>query len=84
MKEAKDTQNTAGTTAGAPGNRIATRQAEATSSETLSDLEATENPSVLESDSTGEGQPSSTVSPDGPPEANRSGRTRGSDKGGPM
>jgi len=83
MKEAKDT-GAAGAAAGATGNKIAERKAEATSSETLSDLEATENTSVLENDSTGEGRPSSTVSPDGPPEANRSGRTRGSDTGGPM
>ena len=80
MKEAKDTQNAAGATE----NEIAERQAEATSRETLRDLEATENPSVLETDSNGGGQPSSTVSPEGPPEANRSGRGRGSDTGGPM
>ena len=83
MKEAKDPRKAAGATAETAKSEIAEREAEATSSETLSDLEATENASVLESDSTHEGQPS-TVSPDGAPDANRSGRTSGSDTGGSL
>ena len=74
MQEAKDPKRADETTAGAPAEN---RDADATSSETLSDLEEKEKVS----DATDSDRPSSTPSPDGAFDEQRG---RGGDDAGPM
>jgi hypothetical protein len=70
---------------GGSSNHVDTDQREetsdATSKETLADVEETEKVSDSASDST-DGQP--VPSPDGTPDSDRAGRADGSDTGGPM
>jgi hypothetical protein len=83
MKEAKDPKSAVNTSSkGSEG-----RDAEATSSETLSDVEKTQSTSKGEKSPTAErssGGRSPVPSPDGTPIGDRGGRADGSDTGGPM
>ena len=61
------------------------RQQEATSSDTLSDLQETQSdPSTSQTGSSGSSGSSSTPSPDGAPDTTRGGTADGRDTGGPM
>lgn len=69
-----------------PGKAVTPREREATSGETLDDIDRTEDATVESSgDSpTGQGDASSAPSPDGADDAERGGRADGSEAGEPM
>ncbi|MBA3442798.1 MAG: hypothetical protein H0T92_23355 [Pyrinomonadaceae bacterium] len=79
--QAKDAAKAA-TNDGAAGNKD--RMADATSSETLSDVEKTEEGSTKNPSGASSGERSSVPAPDGAPDTSRSGRADGSDDAGPM
>jgi hypothetical protein len=81
MEEIKKHDAPAGESAQAGGSATPERDAEATSSETLSDIEASEK---VSDESTGgsESSPLETSSPS--PDGGDEGRADGSDTGGPM
>ena len=83
MQETKDS-NTASSAANKEITESKDRFAEATSSETLSDLEETQSESRMKSGTVETGEDSPVPSPDGTSVANRSERADGSDTGGPM
>jgi hypothetical protein len=74
----RESANQAGNAGGA------TREEEATSAETLDDLERTEGGSASKSGDTSSGADTSTPSPDGAFDSPRGGRADGSDAGEPM
>lgn len=80
VKEAKDAAGAA-TNEGAAGNKD--RMADATSSDTLSDVENTEQ-SLKNPSGTSVDERFSVPTPDGAPDTSRSGRADGSDDAGPM
>lgn len=81
VKEAKDAAGAA-TNEGAAGNKD--RVAEATSSDTLSDVENTEEESTKNPSGASVGERSSVPAPDGTPDTSRGRRADGSDDAGPM
>ncbi len=81
VKEAKDAAGAA-TNEGAAGNKD--RMADATSSDTLSDVENTEEESTKNPSETSVGDRFSVPTPDGAPDTSRNGRADGSDDAGPM
>ena len=67
--------------------QTAARQDEATSSDTLSDLQQTQTDSAAastESENSGASDSSSAPAPDGTPDTSRGGSADGRDSGGPM
>ena len=83
MKEAKDLKFGA-SSANDSGTESSSRKEEATSSETLSEVEATRSRSERESAAAGEVESSSVPSPDGTASVSQSGRTDSADAGEPM
>ena len=84
MEEVKQAKNTAEAIP-STGTEDKDRMADATSSETLKDIEETESRSTTNPSSTSAGERSSIPAPDGTPtDAARGGRADGSDNAGPM
>ncbi|HEX8129575.1 MAG TPA: hypothetical protein VF527_10775 [Pyrinomonadaceae bacterium] len=84
MDEAKQ-KNPATADADTDAPKTAARQEEATSSETLSDLQQTQIDSPASQGGTSESSDSSSApSPDGTPDTTRGGTADGRDSGGPM
>jgi hypothetical protein len=72
---------------GGPNAAVTPREREATSNETLDDLDRTEDATVKSSGDSSTGQPgsgTSAPSPDGALDAERGGRADGSEAGEPM
>ena len=84
MEEVKEAKDAAGAAANesAAGNKD--RMTDATSSDTLSDVENSEEESAKNPSGTSMGERSSVPTPDGAPDTSRSGRADGSDDAGPM
>lgn len=66
------------------GEKKADRFGEATSDETLSDVESSEQTATKKNDSTSKAEGASSVTPDSVSGSDRRGRADGSDTGGPM
>ena len=86
MDEAKQTNPAATADAADTGaQKTAARQEEATSSDTLSDLQQTQTDADASPGATSESSDSSSApSPDGTPDTARGGTADGRDSGGPM
>jgi len=83
MEEAKERKPI--TTDADTGAQTAARHDEATSSDTLSDLQQTQTDSATTQSETSEASDSSSApSPDGTPDTNRGSTADGRDSGGPM
>lgn len=70
--------------AGDTSAETAARQDEATSSDTLNDLQQNQTDSAAQSKTSGASDSSSAPAPDGTPDTSRDGSADGRDSGGPM
>lgn len=70
--------------AGDASAETAARQDEATSSDTLSDLQQSQTDSAAQGNTSGASDSSSAPAPDGTPDPSRGGSADGRDSGGPM
>jgi hypothetical protein len=83
MEEAKQTNSGAGSDD--TSAQTAERQDEATSSDTLSDLQQGQaDPAASQSETSGASDSESAPAPDGTPDTTRGGTADGRDSGGPM
>jgi hypothetical protein len=82
MDERKQTKS--GADADDASAQTAARQDEATSSDTLSDLQQTQTDPAAQGKTSGASGSSSAPAPDGTPDTSRGGTADGRDSGGPM